>query len=45
MYHPSASALLKVLFQREGMKLLNETQLLAFAVVMGKRLCRVLNVC
>ena len=37
--HPSASALLDVLFQREGMKLLNETQILAFSVVMGKHMC------
>lgn len=43
--HPSASPLPNLLFQSEGTKLLNETQILVFAVVMEKHMCYVLNVC
>lgn len=43
--HPFASPLPNVLVQSEGMKLLNETQILVFAVVMEKHICYVLNVC
>lgn len=43
MSHPCAPALLDVLLQSEGMKLLNETHMIGFAVVMGKCLCEVLT--
>lgn len=43
--HPSASPLPSVPVQSEGTKLLNETQILVFAVVMEKHMCYVLNVC
>lgn len=43
--HPSVSPLPNMLVQSEGMKLLNETQILVLAVVMEKHMCYVLNVC
>lgn len=43
--HPSASPLPSVLVQSEGMKLLNEAQILVFAVVMDKHMHYVLDAC